>query len=45
MSITNEQELIGMQKVSDAVAYTLKEMQHFNKLGISTKELINNGNS
>jgi methionyl aminopeptidase len=39
MSITNESELIGMQKISEAVAYTLKEMRNFAKAGISTKEL------
>lgn len=39
MSITNESELIGMQKVSEAVAYTLKEMSRFAKPGITTKEL------
>jgi hypothetical protein len=27
MSITNENELVGMQHVSEAVAYTLKKMQ------------------
>jgi len=39
MSITKEYELIGMQKVSEAVAYTLKEMKKFVKPGITTKEL------
>lgn len=39
MSITNETELIGMKKVSEAVAYTLKEMKKFARPGISTKEL------
>lgn len=39
MSITNESELIGMKKVSDAVAYTLKEMKNFARPGITTKEL------
>ncbi|RZJ40997.1 MAG: type I methionyl aminopeptidase, partial [Chryseobacterium sp.] len=39
MSITNESELIGMKKVSDAVAHTLKEMKNFTKPGITTKEL------
>ncbi|OAQ40437.1 type I methionyl aminopeptidase [Pedobacter psychrophilus] len=43
MSITNDAELIGMQKVSEAVAITLKEMRHFAKPGISTKELDNYG--
>lgn len=39
MSITTESELLGMQKVSDAVAYTLKEMREFARPGISTKTL------
>jgi methionyl aminopeptidase len=39
MSITNESELIGMKKVSDAVAYTLKEMKSFARPGITTKDL------
>lgn len=43
MSITQEFELLAMQKVSDAVAYTLKEMKNFARPGISTKELDNFG--
>jgi len=39
MSITNESELIGMRKVSEVVAYTLKEMTRFARPGITTKEL------
>lgn len=39
MSITTELELIGMKKVSDAVAYTLKEMKKFARVGMTTKEL------
>lgn len=39
MSITTELELIGMKKVSEAVAYTLKEMKNFAKVGMTTKEL------
>ena len=39
MSITNEQELIGMQKVSEAVAFTLKEMINYAKVGMTTKDL------
>jgi methionyl aminopeptidase len=39
MSITTELELIGMKKVSDVVAYTLKEMRNFAKIGMTTKEL------
>ena len=29
MSITRESELIGMQKASEAVAHTLKEMRNY----------------
>lgn len=39
MSITTELELIGMKKVSNAVAYTLKKMKNFAKPGMTTKEL------
>ena len=39
MSITKESELTGMKKVSDAVAYTLKEMKNFARPGITTKQL------
>ena len=39
MSITTESELVGMQKASDAVAFTLKKMREFAKPGMSTKEL------
>lgn len=39
MSITKEAELAGMQKVSEAVAYTLKEMREYAQPGMSTKEL------
>lgn len=39
MSITNEQELAGMQKASEAVAYTLKEMIQYAQPGMSTKDL------
>jgi len=39
MSITKEFELIGMQKASEAVAYTLKEMTRFAQPGMTTKEL------
>uniref|UniRef100_UPI0024E236E6 type I methionyl aminopeptidase n=1 Tax=Chryseobacterium sp. TaxID=1871047 RepID=UPI0024E236E6 len=39
MSITNEYELTGMQKVSEAVAYTLKEMIHYAQPGMTTKDL------
>jgi methionyl aminopeptidase len=43
MSINNESELAGMQKVSKAVAYTLKEMRNFAKPGMSTKQLDDYG--
>jgi len=39
MSITREEELTGMKKVSEAVAYTLKEMRNHAKPGMTTKEL------
>mgnify|MGYP006170975155 CR=1 FL=1 len=39
MSITKESELLRMQKASDAVAYTLKEMIDYAQPGMSTKEL------
>lgn len=39
MSITAESDLIGMQKISEAVALTLKEMRNFAQPGMSTKEL------
>jgi len=43
MSITKESELIGMKKVSEAVAQTLKEMRNYAKPGMTTKELDNFG--
>ncbi len=43
MSITKEKELIGMQKVGKAVAYTLKKMIDYAKPGMSTKELDDYG--
>lgn len=39
MSITQESELIAMKKVSNVVAYALKEMKNYAKPGISTKQL------
>lgn len=39
MSITKESELIGMQKASDAVALTLKEMRNYAQPGMTTKQL------
>lgn len=43
MSITNEAELSGMKKASEAVAYALKEMRQFAQPGITTKELDDYG--
>ncbi|MFA6944743.1 MAG: type I methionyl aminopeptidase [Pedobacter sp.] len=43
MSITKEEELIGMQKASEAVAYTLKEMRNYAQAGMTTKQLDNYG--
>lgn len=39
MSITKQEELFGMMKVSAAVAQTLKEMCHYAKPGMTTMEL------
>lgn len=39
MSISNEFELIGMKKISEVVAITLKQMREHAKVGMSTKEL------
>lgn len=39
MSITTEEELLGMQKASEAVAYTLKEMRNYVSPGMSTKQI------
>ena len=39
MSITKEEELIGIKKASEAVASTLREMRNYAKPGMSTKEL------
>lgn len=43
MSITKETELFGMQKASDAVACTLKEMRSYAQPGMSTKQLDDYG--
>lgn len=43
MSITIEAELIGMQKASEAVAYTLKKMREYAQPGMTTKQLDNYG--
>lgn len=39
MSITKETDLTGMQKASEVVAYTLKEMRNYAKPGMTTKQL------
>lgn len=39
MTITNDDELEGMKRISDAVAITLKEMREHARVGMSTKEL------
>jgi methionyl aminopeptidase len=39
MSITKESELAGMKKVSDVVAYTLKQMKEYARPGMTTKQL------
>ena len=43
MSITQEFELIGMKKASEAVAYALKEMSSYAQPGMTTKELDDYG--
>jgi methionyl aminopeptidase len=43
MSIRNEAELVGMQKASEAVAYTLKQMRNHAQPGMTTKELDDYG--
>lgn len=43
MSITREEELVGMKKASEAVAITLKEMRSFAKPGMTTKRLDDYG--
>src|SRR6201991_5226998 len=43
MSITKETELTGMQKASEAVAYTLKEMRNYARPGMTTKQLDDYG--
>ncbi|ULQ55870.1 type I methionyl aminopeptidase [Flavihumibacter rivuli] len=45
MSISTTAELLGMQKVSEAVAFTLKEMMRYAAPGMSTKELDDYGGS
>lgn len=43
MSITREAELIGMQKASEAVACTLREMRNYARPGMTTKQLDHYG--
>lgn len=43
MSITKDEELIGMQKASEAVACTLKSMRDYALPGMSTKQLDDYG--
>lgn len=43
MSITNEAELTGMQKASEAVAQTLKEMRNYAQPGMTTKQIDDYG--
>ena len=43
MSITREDELIGIQKASEAVACTLKEMRNYAQPGLTTKQLDSYG--
>jgi len=45
MSITNEAELEGMKKASEAVATALRQMIDYAKSGMTTKELDEYGNS
>jgi methionyl aminopeptidase len=43
MSITKEAELLGMQKASESVAYTLKLMRNYAQPGMTTKQLDDYG--
>ncbi|KAA3437650.1 type I methionyl aminopeptidase [Rufibacter hautae] len=43
MSISSESEFIGMQKISEVVALTLKEMRNYAQPGMTTKEVDNFG--
>lgn len=43
MSITSQAELFGMQRISEAVGTTLREMMSYAEAGMSTKELDNFG--
>ncbi|MBL3658822.1 type I methionyl aminopeptidase [Fulvivirga sediminis] len=39
MSISKESELVGMQRVSEIVALTLKKMREYTQVGMTTKEI------
>ncbi len=39
MSITSEEELAGIRKISEVVATTLKEMRNYAKPGMTAKEI------
>src|SRR5688572_5743665 len=43
MSISKHSELVGMQRVSEAVAFTLKGMRKYAQPGMTTKQLDNFG--
>ena len=43
MSLTKESEVVGMKKISEIVALTLKEMTKHAKPGMTTKQLDNFG--
>ncbi|MDJ1471961.1 type I methionyl aminopeptidase [Cytophagaceae bacterium DM2B3-1] len=45
MSISNESELAGMQKISEVVGITLRKMREYARPGMSTKELDEYGGS
>jgi methionyl aminopeptidase len=45
MSITSKAELLGMQKVGEAVGTTLKKMRDYARPGMTTQELDNFGRS
>ena len=43
MSISKDSELLGMKKVSEAVATALREMRNYARPGLSTKQLDDYG--
>ncbi|TGE28145.1 type I methionyl aminopeptidase [Hymenobacter metallicola] len=45
MSITSQEELAGLQRISQAVGITLKQMREYARPGITTKELDDYGGS